>query len=180
MGAGADSPPAPAWVRALDRLSAATGAAVAWLTVAMVGLGVWNALARWLGRWAGADLASNGLIEAQWYAFSVVFLLGASDALRTNAHVRVDVLYSRASARRRAWIDLAGTVFLGLPFCVALVLLAWPGAAESFAIRERSADPGGLPRWPLRALIPVGFALLTVQAVSEGAKRAYALWRAAP
>lgn len=172
--------PTAGWIHALDRVSAGAGRLVAWLTVGMVGVGVWNTLARWLGRAAGIDLASNGLIEAQWYAFSVVFLLGASDALRTNAHVRVDVLYGRASPRRRAWIDLVGTLLLGLPFCIALVVLSWPGAAESFAIGERSPDPGGLPRWPLRALVPVGFALLTLQAVSEGAKRAYELLRGPP
>ncbi len=162
----------------VDAVASFTGRAVAWLTVVMIGLGVWNTIARWVGRWAGLDLASNGLIEAQWYAFSALFLLGASYALRVDAHVRVDVFYSRASERARALVDLLGAVVMALPFCVTFIVLSWPGALESFQIREVSPDPGGLPRWPLRALVPVGFALLAVQAVSEVLKRAAVLRRA--
>ena len=156
---------------ALDALSSRIGRAVAWLALAMVLIGVWNALARYGGRTIGVDLASNGLIEAQWYLFSVLFLLGASYTLREDAHVRVDVVYGRAKPRTRAWIDLLGTLLLMIPFCVAAIYFAWPSVAESWSIREQSPDPGGLPRWPLKALAPVAFVLLILQGISEGLKR---------
>lgn len=171
MAVADEQPPPPRLAAALDAVSGLLGRAVAWLTVVMVGLGIWNTLARWGGRSAGIDLASNGLIEAQWYAFSALFLFGASSTLRDDGHVRVDVFYARTSERTRAWIDLVGTVVLALPFCVTFAVLAWPGAVESFELREISPDPGGLPRWPIRGLVPVGFALVALQAVSEAIKR---------
>lgn len=158
------------WLRAARRIDRAhewLGHAVAWLTLLMVLVGAGNAILRYLGRFAGRNLSSNALVEGQWYLFSVVFLLAASWTLASGRHVRVDVVYGRLGPRARTWIDLLGGVLFLLPFCVFAVTVSWPSAASSFAVREVSPDPGGLPRWPIRALIPIAFVLLALQGVSQ-------------
>ena len=160
----------PRWLRvaaAIDRFTTGLGRITAWLALAMVLIGAYNAIARYLGRFIGVNLSSNAYIEAQWYLFSLLFLLGASYTLQQDAHVRVDVLFSRCSPRVRAWINVLGTLLLLLPFCVFLLWVSWPVVANSWRVREVSPDPGGLPRWPLKAVIPVCFSLLIVQGVSE-------------
>jgi TRAP-type mannitol/chloroaromatic compound transport system permease small subunit len=114
----------------------------------------------------GVNLSTNALNELQWYLFSVIFLLGAAWGLRHDVHVRVDVLYGRLSTRKKAWIDLLGTVLFLIPFCVMMVWVSWPPVARSFAIREVSPDPGGLPRWPIKALLIVSFLLLLLQGLA--------------
>ena len=156
--------------RAMDRLNERLGAAVAWLTLAMVLIGAYNAVARYLGRFIGRDLSSNTYVEAQWYLFSLVFLLGAAWALKRDGHVRVDVLYGRLPARARAWIDVLGTVLFLLPFCALMLFLCWPYVANSFAVREGSPDPGGLARWPIKGVMLIAFALLFLQGVAELAR----------
>lgn len=153
--------------RALDRFSERIGHGVAWLTLAMVLVGAYNAVVRYLGRFFGWNLSSNAYIELQWYLFSLVFLLGAAYTLRRGAHVRVDVLYGRLSRRGRAWINLAGTLVFLLPFCAFSLWVSWPSVRNSWVIREVSPDPGGLPRYPIKAMILVAFALLAVQGISE-------------
>jgi TRAP-type mannitol/chloroaromatic compound transport system permease small subunit len=155
-----------AFSRAVDRWNERIGRWVGWLTLGMVLVGAFNAVVRYLGR-----LSSNTYVELQWYLFSVVFLLGAAATLRQGGHVRVDVLYGRLSERARAWIDVVGTVLFLLPFCALMLWLAWPYVARSFAVREGSPDPGGLPRYPIKAMIPVSFALLLLQGLSELVKR---------
>lgn len=137
----------------------------------MVVVGAYNALARWVGRWIGFEASSNGLLEAQWYAFTLVFLLGAAYTLKRNEHVRVDVIYSRQRPRVRAVIDLVGILLLLLPFGVFAIVFTWPGVVESWQIREISPDPGGLPRYPLKAVVPVAFVLILIQGLSELGKR---------
>jgi TRAP-type mannitol/chloroaromatic compound transport system permease small subunit len=163
--------PIPSAIRAVDRLSDLTGGAVRWLVGVMVLVGAFNAVARYVARWTGSNLSSNAYIELQWYLFSVVFLLGASYALRHDAHVRVDVLYGRLGPRGRAWIDLLGTLLFLLPFCAFMLVVSWPSVAASWRVREVSPDPGGLPRYPLKALILVAFVLLILQGLAEAAKR---------
>jgi TRAP-type mannitol/chloroaromatic compound transport system permease small subunit len=108
--------------------------------------------------------------------FSLVFLLGAAHALRRDAHVRVDVIYGRLSARVRAWIDLIGTLLLLLlPFCTMAIVLSWPSVRNSWAVLEGSPDPGGLPRYPLKTMILVAFALLGAQGLALVIRRATAL-----
>jgi TRAP-type mannitol/chloroaromatic compound transport system permease small subunit len=158
--------------RAVDGLNRAIGRLAAWLTLAMVLMGAWNAVARHFDRAAGGGLSSNAFVEGQWYLFSLVFLLGAPHALRAGAHVRVDVFYGRLPERGKHWIDLLGGLLFTIPFCVFALWIAWPAVAESWAIREGSPDPGGLPRWPIKAVIPAAFALLLLQGVSETVKRA--------
>lgn len=158
--------------RAVDGLNRAVGRLAAWLTLAMVLMGAWNALARYFDRAAGGGLSSNAFVEGQWYLFSLVFLLGAPHALRAGAHVRVDVLYGRFSERTRDWIDLVGGLLFTIPFCVFALWISWPAVHDSWVVREVSPDPGGLARWPIKAVIPLAFALLLAQAMSETIKRA--------
>lgn len=161
---------------AIDGLNGRIGGAVAWLGLLMVGLGAWNAVARYLGRFIGVDLASNRFIEAQWYLFSLLFLLGAAGALRDDAHVRVDVLYGRLGRRGKAVIDLLGTLLLLLPFCVFGIVESWDWVAHSWQGLEGSPDPGGLPRYPLKTMVPVAFGLLALQGVSLAVRSATVLF----
>ena len=160
----------PGWVRAVEGLSARVGALMGWAALAMILIGAFNALARYVGRWVGVSLSSNAYLEMQWYLFSAVFLLGASYGLSRGSHVRVDVLYSRFSDRTRAWVDLLGGLFFLLPFVATAMWLSWGPIVRSWQIREVSPDPGGLARYPIKAVILVGFALLFVQGVAEVAK----------
>jgi len=105
----------------IDRLIAWFGKAVQWLTLAMILIGSYNAVARYLGRFIGVDLSSNSFLEMQWYLFSVVFLIGASYALQKDKHVRVDVLYARRSKKGKAWTNLLGTVLFLIPFCLFVI-----------------------------------------------------------
>jgi TRAP-type mannitol/chloroaromatic compound transport system permease small subunit len=155
-----------ALARAIDKLNARTGRAVRWLVLATVGIAAANAIALWLLR----D-SSNAFIEIQWYLFGAVFLLAAGYTLRHNGHVRIDVIYNHLAERGRAWIDLIGGLLFLLPFSLLMVYLSWPSFVESLERGEVSSDPGGLIRWPVRLLIPLGFALLSLQGVSEVIKR---------
>ena len=151
---------------AIDALNERIGRAVSWLALVMVLVGAWNAVARYLGRFVGVDLSSNGFIEAQWYMFSLLFLLGAGYTLKEDAHVRVDVLYGRLSPRWKARIDVAGVLLFLLPFCVFGVSVSWEWVLNSWSDREVSPDPGGLPRYPLKAMVPLAFLLLGLQGVA--------------
>lgn len=157
----------------IDRITGGIGKLVGWLTLAMVLAAAFNALARYIDarQMLGTQLSSNAFIDVQWYLFSLVFLLGASHALRNDAHVRVDVLSSRLSPRARAWIDVAGIVLFLLPFSALLIWLSWPVVASAWRIGEQSPDPGGLPRYPIKLVLPIGFGLLIVQGLSELIKR---------
>lgn len=171
------------WLRiaaSIDRFSDWLGRAVYWLTLAMVLVGAFNAVVRYLDHYTGLGLSSNTYIELQWYMFSAIFLLGAAYTLRHNAHVRVDILYGRLSPRGQAWIDLLGTVVFLIPFCLLVLWTSWPTVTNSWAVREMSPDPGGLPRYPIKALIPVAFLLLLVQGLSLLIRRAAFLFGSAP
>ena len=153
--------------RAIDRLTSRLGRLISWLTLAMVLIGAYNAIARYLGRFIHANLSSNLYLELQWYLFSLIFLLGAGFALKENAHVRVDVLYGRLRRRARARIDVIGSLLMLIPFCVFVLWVSWPSIRNSWLVREVSPDPGGLPRYPLKAVIIVAFILLLAQGVSQ-------------
>lgn len=159
--------------RVIDRITGGIGRLVGWLTLAMVLAGAFNALARWIDarQVLEGQISSNAFIDAQWYLFSMVFLLGAGHALRDDAHVRVDALTGRLSRRARAWIDIAGIVIFLIPFSALVMWLSWPAIESSWRIREQSPDPGGLPRYPIKPVLVIGFALLIVQALSELIKR---------
>ena len=161
--------------RGIDALNERAGRLVAWLVLAAVLVSAGNATVRY-----AFNLSSNAWLEIQWYLFSAIFLLGAGYALRRNAHVRVDVLAGRLSARGQAWVDIFGGLVFLLPMALAILWWSWPMFWQSFAGGEMSSDAGGLIRWPVKLLIPVGFALLSLQACSEIIKRVAFLGRAAP
>ncbi len=131
--------------RAIDVMNDRIGRAIAWLALAMVLIGAFNAVARYGGRFLGVNLSSNAYLELQWYLFSLLFLLGAAYALLHNAHVRVDVVYARRSRRVRAWINILGTLLFLFPFSTVMLIVAWPSVRNSWAIHEMSPDPGGSP-----------------------------------
>ncbi len=157
--------------RRLDAVSDWTGRLVRWLTLAMVLIGAYNAIARYTDRTTGLGLSSNMYLEMQWYLFSLIFLLGAAYTLKEGAHVRVDVLYERLSAKGKAWIDLLGTLFFLLPFCGLVLWLSWPEVVNSWEVLEKSPDPGGLPRYPIKTVILVAFVLLILQGVAMAIKQ---------
>lgn len=157
------------WVRladGIDGLNERIGRFTYWLVLLMVLVGAYNALARYMDRYTGLGLSSNSYIELQWYLFSIVFLLGAAYALKHEAHVRVDVLYGRLGPRGQAWINIAGTVLFLIPFCLLMIVVSWPAVMNSWRVLEMSPDPGGLPRYPIKTIIPIAFVLLILQGVS--------------
>lgn len=153
--------------RWVDGFNDVLGHAIRWLVLAVVLIAAGNALARYAGKWFGMNLTSNGWLELQWYLFSLIFLLGGAYTLHHNGHVRVDVLYTRLGPRGRAWTGLLGTLLFLIPFCLLMILASWPAVRNSWAIHELSPDPGGLPRYPIKTVIPVAFTLLLLQGCAE-------------
>jgi len=149
---------------AIDKLNERIGQGVNWLVLVMIFIGAFNAIARYLGREIGINLSSNAYLEAQWYIFSLIFLLGAAYTLKRDAHVRVDVLYETLNPRKQAGLNLAGTILFLMPFCLLIIWSSWGTVRDSWAIRENSPDPEGLLRYPLKTVIPIAFALLLHQA----------------
>jgi TRAP-type mannitol/chloroaromatic compound transport system permease small subunit len=117
------------------------------------------------------SVSSNAWLELQWYMFAGIVMLGVSYTLKLNEHVRVDVLYARFPPRTAAWVDLLGAIFFLMPAAVLIAWMSWPQFAESFTSGEMSSNAGGLIRWPVKLLIPVGAALLALQGLSEIVKR---------
>jgi TRAP-type mannitol/chloroaromatic compound transport system permease small subunit len=152
---------------AIDSTNRVVAEAASWLALAMVLIGAFNAVARYVGRSIGWNLSSNLYLEAQWYLFSALFLLAAADTLRRDRHVRVDVFYGRLSPRGRAVVDSVGALVFLLPFCLFVLWISWPWVLESWRVREGSPDPGGLARYPIKALILVAFALLALQGIAQ-------------
>ncbi len=156
--------------RGIDRISLGAARLAIWLVLICAMVSALNALSRYL-----FDLSSNAWLELQWYMFGGIVLLGAPHLLNTNGHIRVDLFYARLNHRQRAWLDLAGLTLFLLPFSVFMVLASWPWFLESWQIGEVSPNAGGLIRWPVKLLLPVGCALLILQGISEIIKRAAAL-----
>ena len=165
-------PPGATWI---DELSTAVGRAAAWLLPVMLALAAGNALLRHIGRALSLSLTSNALLEAQWMLFSGVFLLGSARSLRDGAHVRIDLLSGRLGRRGRAAVELLGGLLCLLPFCAFAVGSTAEAAGASVSIWEGSPDPGGLPRWPIKIVVVVGFSLLGLQGLSETLRAARAL-----
>ena len=177
------SPAPPLWsraarrsIRGIDALNHLVLRGVIWLTLLMVLVGSYNAISRYVDKSFSARLASNAWIELSWYLFSLVFLLAAPHALKEGAHVRVDVFYGRLSKRGKHWIDFLGALLLAIPFCLFALVASWPSVLESIHINETSADPGGLLRWPIKAVIPIAFVLLLLAAIAEALRHALALF----
>ena len=150
----------------IDRLTTAIGRAVAWLVLAVVLLEFALVIARYL-----FGLGSIWLSETVIYAHATLFMLAAAWTLRAGGHVRVDVFYAEAAPRTKAAIDLIGSVFLLLPFALALIWLSTPYAARSWAILERSQEASGLPLvFLLKTLIPLFALLMALQGVAQAAR----------
>jgi len=135
----------------------------AWTLFAMTILGALNAILRYSSRFTGQVWSSNAFLEGQWYLFSCLFLLGAGYTLYKDKHVRVDVLYSRLSKTGQNRINLIGTVVFAIPFCLLGLWSSVDFVYNSWSISEMSPDAGGLPRYPVKTLIPIGFSLLLFQ-----------------
>lgn len=152
--------------RWIDALNERAGRYAAWLVLACILISAANAVARY-----GFNVSSNAFLEIQWYLYSFVFLCAAGYALKHNAHVRIDIVSSRLSARARAWIDLFGGLFMLLPAATIILWFGWDAFLESYRIGETSPDAGGLLRWPIKLVVPFAFLLLILQGVSESIKR---------
>jgi TRAP-type mannitol/chloroaromatic compound transport system permease small subunit len=138
----------------------------AWCVLLAVLVSASNATVRY-----GLSIGSNAWLELQWYLFAAIVLLGASNTLRLNAHVRVDLLYNRLSPRRQVWLDLVCLALFLLPASVLLTGMSWTVFIESWRIDEISSNAGGLLRWPVKLLLPLGFGLLTLQGLAEMVRR---------
>ena len=152
--------------RGIDKLNEWIGRGVAWLGLAAVVICAAAATARY-----ALNIGSNAWLEIQWYLNAAVFLLVAGYTLKRHEHVNIDVVAGRFSPRVQAWIHILGGIFMLLPATIIIAWYSWPSLVNSFEIREFSSDPGGLIRWPVRLLIPVAFALLALQGMSEIIKR---------
>lgn len=152
--------------RLIDELNRWVGRLTFWLVLASVLISAGNAAVRKI-----FNSSSNALLEIQWYLFAGVFLLAAGYTMLNNEHVRIDVLTSRLSPRGRTWIDIIGLTFFVLPFVVVTTWLAMPLVIHAIQSGEMSSNAGGLIRWPVFALLPIGFILLGLQAISELIKR---------
>jgi TRAP-type mannitol/chloroaromatic compound transport system permease small subunit len=130
-----------------------------------------NALIRY-----GFDLSDNWPLELQWYLFGAAVMLGAAHTLAQNGHVRVDIIYGNLSDRARLWIDIFGLLLFLLPACTLFAWLSWKTLfLPSWDILEHSSNSGGLPRYPIKFMLPLGFFLLILQGLSELVKRFAAL-----
>ncbi len=150
----------------IDGLNERVGRSIYWLILFAVLISAINAIIRKL-----FDMSSNAFLEAQWYMFSAVFLLGAGYTLLRQEHIRIDVIYGKFSRRTQVWIDIFGTVVFLLPACLMFIYLSWPFFWHSWQSGETSANAGGLILWPAKALMPLGFLLLLCQGCSELIKR---------
>lgn len=161
--------------RLVDAFTDRLGRLLIWLILAAVLISAGNAVVRKL-----FSVSSNALLEVQWYLFAAVFMLGAGYAFLKNAHVRIDFLSNRLSPRTRNIIDVVGIVVFLFPLCYMLVVLSWPLFANAWHSGEMSQNAGGLIRWPMYLLVPLGFALLALQGASEIVKRVAFLAGAGP
>lgn len=161
--------------RAVDTLNGAIGKLMLWFILAATLISAGNAIIRY-----GFSISSNAFLEIQWYLFGAVFLLGGGYAFMKNAHVRIDVVSSRLSARTRNWVDVIGIVVFLFPLCIMMADMGWPVFERAWTSGEMSSNAGGLIRWPAYLLIPVGFVLLALQGVSELIKRIHFLYGGGP
>ena len=150
----------------VDALNEKIGVVCNWLVLLACLVSGGNAMIRY-----AYDTSSNAWLEVQWYMFAVIVMFGAAYTLKRNEHVRVDLLYMMLSRRGQLWIDILGTLIFLLPTCLILAWLSWPFFMQSFAIGEHSSNAGGLIRWPIKAVLPLGFLLVALQGLSELIKR---------
>ena len=152
--------------RQIDRFNEAIGKSMRWLVLAAVLISAGNAIVR-----KAFSIGSNSLLEIQWYLFAAVFMLGGGYAFLRNVHVRIDFVSSKLSKRTNTIIDILGIIIFLIPLCLILIHLSWPLFVSALTSGEMSSNAGGLIRWPVMMLIPLGFGLLLLQAFSELTKR---------
>ena len=152
--------------RGIDAFTRWTGKRLAWMIVLAVVVSALNAVVRKL-----FDTSSNSWLELQWVLFSIVFLLCSPWTLLDNEHIRIDIVNNTLPKKVRSMIDVIGHLFFLIPLCVIMILTGVPFFERSFEINEQSGNAGGLPQWPTKSLIMIGFAFLLVQGISELIKR---------
>ena len=152
--------------RRIDAFSEWMGRWVAWLVLFAVLISAGNASMR-----KAFNMSSNGFLEIQWYLFAAVFLLASGYTLLRQEHVKIDVISGRFSKRTQIWIDIIGICLFLLPFTFMITKLALPLVINAYVTQEVSSNAGGLIRWPVFALLPLGMTVLAIQAVSELIKR---------
>lgn len=150
----------------IDSFSELIGKTIRWLVLGAVLISAGNAIIR-----KAFNIGSNAFLEIQWYLFAAVFMLGVGFVFMRNAHVRIDFISSKFSARGRNWVDVIGILVFVFPLCYMMATLGWPLFVNAYESGEMSSNAGGLIRWPVYALIPAGFALLALQSLSELIKR---------
>jgi len=155
-----------AFADAIDWLSEQLGQWLKWLVLFSSLISAFNALMRYT-----IHYSSNAWLEIQWYMFGAMFLLAAGYALKHEEHVRVDVFYSQMTPKQQAWVDVVGGIVFLMPIAVLIAWMSIPMVVNSFRIMEHSSDPGGLLRWPIKIMVPIGFALLALQGVAEIIKK---------
>jgi TRAP-type mannitol/chloroaromatic compound transport system permease small subunit len=152
--------------RVIDAINLRIGKTIAWLILAAVIVSAVNAIIRKL-----FNVSSNSWLELQWVLFGAVFLICASWTLLDNEHIRIDVVNSTFSQRTRNIIDVIGHAFFLLPLTIIMIVTSYPFVVKSMLLNEQSMNAGGLPQWPAKGLILIGFTLLFFQAISELIKR---------
>ena len=150
----------------IDGLNERVGRGMIWLVLIVVVISAGNAVFRF-----AFNMSSNALLEIQWYLFSAIFLLSAGYVLKRNEHIRIDVLFGRYSERTQNWIDVFGFIAFLLPMGILVGYLSWFVFTLAWTSGEMSSNAGGLIRWPVRLMMPVGFVLLVLQGLSELVKR---------
>lgn len=156
--------------RLIDAVNDRLGVLANWMVLAACLISAGNAMSRY-----AYDLSSNAWLEVQWYLFAAIVMFGASYTLRMNEHVRVDILYVHLSERGKEWLDLIGTAVFLVPSMLVIAWYSWPFFMQSYAIDEMSGNAGGLLRYPVKFLVPLGFTLVGLQGISEIIKRGAAL-----
>lgn len=151
---------------AIDRLNEAIGKAVSWLILLAVLVSAGNAIIR-----KAFNMSSNAWLELQWYLFGAAFLLAAAYTLKQNEHIRIDIVYGALSRRVQHYIDLLGHVLFLMPFVLLMIWYLVPYTLLSFRTGEMSSSAGGLPLWPAKMLLLIGFFLLGLQGLSEIIKK---------
>jgi TRAP-type mannitol/chloroaromatic compound transport system permease small subunit len=152
--------------RLIDSINEWIGKTIMWIVLATVLISAGNAIMR-----KAFDIGSNAYLEIQWYLFAAVFMLGAGYVFMRNAHVRIDFISSKLSKRTNTIIDILGIIVFTIPLSLILVHLSWPVFSRAWVSGEMSQNAGGLIRWPVLLLIPLGFSILATQCVSELIKR---------
>ena len=161
------------WLRlsqAIDAMNQGIGLIAEWMVLLSCLISAGNAFSRY-----AFNISSNAWLEIQWYMFGAVVMLGTSYTLKKNEHVRVDIVYANVSTRRQIGIDIFGFILFMLPATIIMAYLSWPIFYNSWHMSEVSSNAGGLIRWPVKLLLPVGFTLMAFQGVSEIIKRVAAL-----